>query len=97
MPDTGAERARIAALAAELAEVTGDMRFRLAAGVLRGKRGGRPPIDDLAALAFAESLIDAGLTRSRNAACRRAASMYSAGRDKIDITRARLARKLRRK
>jgi hypothetical protein len=84
MQDTGAERARIAALAAELAKTTGDMRFSLAAGVLRGKRGGRPPADDTAALAFAESLIVAGLARSRNAACKRAASMYSHAGSEID-------------
>jgi hypothetical protein len=94
---TGAERERIATQADALAEKTGDARFAHAAGILRGQRAGRPAADDTAALAFAESLIDAGLARSRNAACKRSATMYSPRGDKIDITRARLARKLRLK
>ena len=97
MVNTRAARERIATMADELAVKTGDARFAHASGILRGKPAGRPPADDGAALAFAESLIDAKLVRSRNAACRRAATMYSPTSDKMDIIRARLVRKLRLK
>ncbi len=95
-PKIDEARARIAALADELAKATGDERFRRAAGVLRGKRAGRRAVDDSEALAFAESLLDAGLVRSKNAACTRSAIMYSPTSLAIDATRARLMKKFRR-
>ena len=97
MQDTATERARISEVCEELAAQTGDDRFARAAGVLKGKPAGRPAADDNAALAFAESLFDAGLAKSKNQACKRAASMYSTTGDKTDVIRARLVRKLRRK
>ena len=90
-------RARVADLADELAEQFGDPRFAHAAGILRGKPGGRPEKDDEAALAYAESLFEAGFEPSKNAACVRAATMYSPTRIEIDATRARLAKKFGRK
>ncbi len=89
-------RARLATLAERAGEATGDERFPRAAGVLRGKPAGRRAVDDTDALAFAESLFDAGLARSRNAACTRAAIMYSPTSIAIDATRARLLKKFRR-
>jgi hypothetical protein len=96
MVNTRAARERIATQADELAAKTGDTRFAHAAGILRGQLAGRPPADDGAALAFAESLIEAGLAKSKNQACKRAATMYSPDRQKVNATRARLARKLPR-
>ena len=95
-PKIDEARARIAALADELAKATGDERFRRAAGVLRGKQAGRRAVDDSEALAYAESLFDAGLVRSRNAACTRAAIIYSPTSIAIDATRARLMKKFGR-
>ena len=89
-------RARVADLADEWAEQFGDPRFAHAAGILRGKPGGRPEKDDEAALAFAEALLGAGLVGSKNAACVRSAIVYSPTRIEIDATRARLARKFGR-
>ena len=89
-------RARISEVCEELLAQTGDDRFARAAGVLRGKQGGRPETDDAAALAFAEALLDAGLASSKNAACVRAATMYSPTRIEFDATRARLAKKFGR-
>lgn len=97
MVDSAAARERLAARADELAKATGDTRFAHAAGVLRGKRAGRPATDDDAAIEYAESLMAGGLARSKNHACRRAASMYSKTNAEADATRARLVRKLRRK
>jgi hypothetical protein len=90
-------RARISEVCEELLAQTGDDRFARAAGVLRGKPGGRPEKDDEAALAYAESLFEAGFEPSKNAACVRAATMYSPTRIEIDATRARLAKKFGRK
>jgi len=87
---------RLAALADRAGEATGDERFPRAAGVLRGKPAGRPAADDSEALAFAESLFDAGLVRSKNAACTRAAIMYAPTCLAIDATRARLLKKFGR-
>ena len=89
-------RDRIAALADRAGAATGDERFRRAAGVLRGKRAGRRAVDDTEALAFAESLLDAGLVRSKNAACTRSAIMYAPTSIAIDATRARLMKKFGR-
>ena len=95
-PKIDEARARVAALADELAKATGDTRFAHAAGVLRGKRAGRPATDDTAALEYAESLLAAGLVRSKNAACTRAAVLYSPTSLAIDATRARLMKKFGR-
>jgi len=100
MPDRltpAAHRKRIATTCLALAKRTGDDRFARAAGVLHGRRAGRPAIDDGPALAFATSLLDAGLARSTNAACQRAALMYSPTQAEVNATRARIAKKLRRK
>jgi hypothetical protein len=89
-------RARLATLADKSGAATGDERFRRAAGILRGKRAGRRAVDDSEALAFAESLLDAGLVRSKNDACIRAAVLYSPTSLAIDATRARLMKKFGR-
>ena len=89
-------RTRLAALADRAGAATGDERFPRAAGVLRGRPAGRPAADDSEALEFAESLLDAGLVRSKNAACTRSAIMYSPTSLAIDATRARLMKKFRR-
>ena len=89
-------RDRLAEMAAEAeaeAEATGDERFARAAGVLRGDPAGRRPVDDKAALAYAESLFDAGLVSSRNAACIQAAIRYAPSDNAFDATKARLLRK----
>lgn len=97
MPDPWAERrAEIARTLDRLGLETGDVRFRHAAGVLRGGKAGRRPRDDDAALALAESWLAAGLAPTRNAACLRAAQYY-APPQQIEATRARLMRKFRTK
>jgi hypothetical protein len=85
---------RTAAVLEELGELTSDSRFRRAAGVLRGKRIGRAPVNDTEALELARSYLDAGLVRSRTAAVRRAA-MFIAPANQIDTTVRRLQRKFR--
>ncbi len=95
-PKSARLRDSLATLADRLGEATGDERFPRAAGVLRGKQAGRRAVDDSEALAFAESLLDAGLVRSKNAACTRSAIMYSPTSLAIDATRARLLKKFRR-
>jgi len=96
-PDPSALLASAGDLLDHLAKLTGDPRFRHAEGVLRGRRAGRPAIDDGPALEYAAKLIDAGLVRSVNAACLRAALMYSPTRAEFDAMRHRLAKKLRHK
>jgi hypothetical protein len=89
-------RTRLAALADRAGAATGDERFPRAAGVLRGKPAGRRAVDDRAALELAKSLFDAGLARSKNDACTRAAILYSPTSLAIDATRARLLKKFGR-
>lgn len=93
MPNTDAARERLAAEAARLAAETGDSRFAAAAGMLRGRRAGRPPADDGDPLALAASLLAAGLARSRHDAAKRAAALYFPMT--IKTATARLHRKLR--
>ena len=89
-------RARVADLVDELAEATGDSRFARAAGVLRGKQGGRPETDDDKALDFAKALITSGAARSINDACTKAAILFSPTHIEIDATIQRLSRKWRK-
>jgi len=85
-------RARIAKLMDKEGADNGDERFRRAAGVLRGKRAGRPAVDDTEALAYAVDLVNGGC--SRNNACIQVAIMYSPKPHAFDATKARLLRKL---
>jgi hypothetical protein len=80
-----------------LADESGDARYRRAAGVLRGKPGGRPPCDDGAALGLAESLEAAGIARSRRDACMRAARLHATTRAEVAPMAERLRKKLGRK
>ncbi len=88
-------RARLAKLADRDWAATGDERFRRAAGVLRGKRAGRPAVDDIEALAYAADLFNGGC--SKNKACIQAAIMYSPKTLAFDATKARLLRKFAHK
>lgn len=85
--------ARLDALAAE----HGDPRLRRAAGILRGGLGGRPAVDDSEPLALAQSLLAAGLARSRHAAARRAARLYASGAAEATRMVRRLEKKMARK
>ena len=89
-------RARHAAHLEKVGAATGDERYRRAAGVLRGKPAGRRAVDDTEALAFAESLLDAGLVRSKNKACIEAAKIYAPTEIAFDAMRARLLKKFER-
>jgi hypothetical protein len=73
LPTAGEWAARVAAVLDGLTDLTGDRRFRRAAGILRGKRIGRRAVDDTQALVLARSLLDAKLVPSRTAAVKRAA------------------------
>lgn len=97
-PDTFALRESMAELAGERFKLTGDPRFARAAGVLRGKRGGPPTLDDAEALEFAEALLTSGAACSINDACVKAAILFSPTTTdiKIDATIRRLSRKLRK-
>lgn len=55
----------------------GDGRFRAAAALLRGRRAGRPPVDDASAVAYAEKLIRSGIAKSSNSAADMAAKVFS--------------------
>ena len=89
-------RARVADLVDELAEATGDPRFARAAGVLRGKQGGRPETDDTKALEFVEDLLTSEAAGSIHDACTQAAIIFSPTDVEIDATIQRLSRKLRK-
>ena len=89
-------RARLAALADKFGAATGDERFARAAGVVRGNPAGRRKVDDSEALEYAESLFDAGLVHSKNAACIEAAKIYAPSELAFDATRARLMKKFGR-
>jgi hypothetical protein len=75
-----------------IAELTGDSRFRRAAGVLRGKRIGRRAVDDSKALELARAYLDAGIARSPTDALRRAA-VLTAPVNQIETALRRLIRK----
>jgi hypothetical protein len=78
-----------------LAQASGDERFARAAGVVRGRHGGRPRINDSAALAQMAALL-----RDRAAQSVDAAAAYVArsmpGQHSPESTAQRLARKYRR-
>jgi hypothetical protein len=77
-----------------LAALTGDPRFRRAAGVLRGKRMGRRAVNDAEALQLVRAFLTAGAARSRSAAICRAAALIAAP-GSVDAAARRLARKFR--
>lgn len=72
-----------------------DARFRSAAAMLRGKKAGRPSVDDETALQLAESYLKSGIARTVHRAATLAA-LYKPSHQ-VDTTRDRLRRKLRTK
>ena len=95
MPDPAAALLAIAGdMLDHMAHLTSDPRFKHARAILSGAPIGRRLIDDSQALLMAHSLVDAGLVKSRNAACIRAAKFYAPS-NQVDSMRARLMRKLR--
>ena len=78
-----------------MADLTEDGRWRSAAGMLIGKRAGRRPVNDDAALRYARALMAAGVARSTHRACLMAAQMY-APLHQVETVRDRLRKKLRR-
>ena len=91
--DSDRLRTRHAAQLEKVGADTGDERYRRAAAMLRGKPAGRPAVNDTVALAYAESLLDAGLVRSKNKACIEAAKIYAPTELAFDAMRARLLTK----
>jgi len=87
-------RLRVADNLLRLAAETGDGRFRRAAGVLRGARGGAPARNDDALLAEARELYRAGSVRSWHAALRQVAATQPDGSLRSIVER--LRRKARR-
>jgi len=81
---------------AHLADQFGDPRFRMAAGILRGKRPGRKPAADEHPLSYAKALLRTGIARSEHDAAKRAAKLF-ANRPYVPATTDRLRKKLRRK
>lgn len=73
-----------------------DARFRSAAAMLRGKRAGRPSVDDAAALQQAESYLATGIARTAYEAATFAARYYAPSHQ-VETMRDRLRKKLRRK
>lgn len=94
--NTDAIRERVAVLLGDLAELTGDGRFRHAAGIVIGRKAGRPACDDAAALRLAHALVASRTARSRRAACTTAAKIYGKGHA-VDAMRDRLQKKMRQK
>jgi hypothetical protein len=92
MPDTAPLLKSTAEMLDYLGKLTGDGRFRQARGILQGRPIGRRVIDDEQALEMAASLVDAGLAKSKNAACIRAAKHYAPPWG-VNAMRARLMRK----
>ena len=64
MTETDHVRTQLASELDRHGERTGDSRFTRAAGVLRGKKAGRPKIDDSAALNMARALYETGVAKS---------------------------------
>jgi hypothetical protein len=77
-----------------LAEESGDIRYRRAAGMLSGARGCRPARDDDAALQRVAALLADGAARSIDQAARFVARTL-AGETSTGAAEARLARKYR--
>lgn len=75
-----------------IAVATNDNRIRHAARILQGRNGGRPPIDDDAAIQEAEVLFTTGAVKSRRASFMRVARSVGG----FDSQRA-VAERLRRK
>ena len=94
-PDTFALRESMAELAGERFKLTADPRFARAAGVLRGKRGGPPTLDDAEALEIAEALLASDAASSINDACVQTANAFSPTPLEIDAMIQRLRKKLR--
>jgi hypothetical protein len=80
-----------------LADLTGDARFRRAAGIVKGRCAGRPKHDDDDALALVRHLLETRAARSCRAACSLAAAMFCARSHQVPAMRDRLQRKLRQK
>ena len=76
-------------------ELTGDARWRRAAGVLTGAHPGRREVDDEAALRYARGLMSAGVAKSPYRASAIAAELF-APPHQVETCRDRLRRKLRR-
>lgn len=89
-------RLALAAYCRTMAELTGDGRWRRAAGVLLGTNVGRREVDDAAALRYARGLMAAGIANSPHRASSMAAQMF-APPHQVETVRDRLRRKLRRK
>lgn len=79
-----------------IAAAAGDVRFKTAAAVLRGRRVGRRSIDDTAALAYAEKLLRLDMVRSPHQACESAAKVFAMPHQ-IPAMRDRLRKKFRTK
>lgn len=85
-------RADTAALLEGFAMLFEDGRFATAAAHLRGNRGGRRPIDDGKALAYARRLLDTGFAKSAHEACQRAAILFAPAHH-VEAMRDRLRKK----
>lgn len=93
--DTETMRHALADYCRGMAELTGDGRWSAAAGLLTGKRGGRHPQDDGAALQYAREALRLGLASSANSAALMAARFF-ARPHQLDTMRDRIRKKLRR-
>lgn len=87
-------RLRVADLLDHIAKETGDGRYRRAAGHVLGGKGGRPPVDDAAALRLAQALCADGT--SKRAAALTVARIYSAAGN-VTAMAERIRKKLGRK
>jgi hypothetical protein len=71
--ETGELRERVATTLLEAFDASGDVRFRIAHGIVTGRRAGRPAVDDGAALEAMRELIASGRARTAQQAARFAA------------------------
>ncbi len=87
-------RDTVAHLLDEMAAATADARFRSAAAMVRGARGGRRGKDDTQALEYARALQAVKAAPSRHRAAEMAAVLF-ASNDEVEAMRDRIHRKLR--
>lgn len=89
-------RRTVSDLLDQMAAATEDRRFRSAAAMVRGQRGGRRKYDDSKPLEYAETLLAMNAATTVNRACEMTAIVFAPAHQ-VETMRDRLRRKLRTK
>lgn len=90
--ETDALRERAAAMLHDAFAACGDPRFKIASGIITGRRAGRHAVDDRAALAAMGELLASGRAQTRQQAARFAARATAGGQSEASTVRRLLAK-----